>query len=210
MIQKPRDYDQTASFGESTFTPLPKGGYMCRINAVEETKDSNGMPMVHFAFDIIDGDYTSYFTNLYRNRKAKSDKPLEVKWPFEGQMWIALFDYENPSNTNKKFKGFCTALEDSGTEVWDARGNFLMENVKSAEIGIVFQRKEKEYNGKTSWQTVPWACRSVETILSGDYFVPEDKPLESQNNGYNSVSGAYNSGSAGNNGFNATGDDIPF
>lgn len=199
MITKARDYEQTTAFGQGGFKVLPKGGYICRILQAEEMADRNGNPMVHIAFDICDGEYTGYFMNLFQSRKKSSDNPLNVKFPFNGQMWIATNDYEDPNKTNRKFKGFCTALEDSGTEVWDARGNFLLENLKNAELGIVFQNVESEYNGKTRWESVPWGCRSVEAIETDDYFVPDDKPYEPK----------QNSGSFGG-GFNATTDDLPF
>lgn len=190
MITKHKDYDSTTAFGMGGFKSLPKGGYITRILQAEEMADRNGNPMVHIAFDIIDGEYTGYFMNLYQSRKRASDDPMNVKFPFEGQMWIAVNDWQDPNKTSRKFKGFCTALEDSGTEVWDARGNFLLANLKNAEVGIIFQDVENEYEGKTSWRAVPWGCRSVSAIESNDYFVPDDKPLppQKQNTGFNNFS----------------------
>lgn len=176
MISKGNDYDSTSAFGQSEYKGLPKGGYICRILQAEEIKDKNGNPMVHIAFDIIDGEFTGHFMELFKSRK-KANPTKEVKFPFEGQLWIGTQDYQDPSKTSRQFKGLCTALEDSGTEVWDARGNFLLGNLKNAEIGIVYQNKEQEYEGKRSWRTVPWGCRSVESIENGDYFIPDDKPL---------------------------------
>lgn len=199
MITKPSDYESAKNFGTSDFKALEPGGYVCRVLQIEEKNDRNGNPMVHIAFDIIDGEFVNYFMNMYQSRKKSSDKPMDVKYPFEGQMWIPVNDYEDPSKTNRKFKGFCTALEDSGTEVW--RGNqFLLENIKGAQIGIVFQNVENEYNGKTYWRATPWACRSVEAIDTGDYFVPDDKPYEPKQDNSNSFGG----------GFNSTDDQLPF
>lgn len=176
MISKGNDYDSTSAFGQSEYKGLPKGGYICRILQAEEIKDKNGNPMVHIEFDIIDGEFTGHFMELFKSRK-KANPTKEVKFPFEGQLWIGTQDYQDPSKTSRQFKGLCTALEDSGTEVWDARGNFLLGNLKNAEIGIVYQNKEQEYEGKRSWRAVPWGCRSVESIENGDYFIPDDKPL---------------------------------
>lgn len=176
MISKGSDYDNTSAFGQSEFKVLPKGGYICRILQAEEMEDKNHNPMIHMAFDIIDGEFTGHFMELYKARK-KANPTKDVKFPFEGQMWIGTQDYQDPKKTSRKFKGLCTALEDSGTEVWDAKGNFLLGNLKNAEIGIVYQNVEQEYEGKRSWRAVPWGCRSVESIESGEYFVPDDKPL---------------------------------
>lgn len=200
MITKPRDYNEATSYGTSDFKPLPSGGYICRITQVEEVADKNGNPMIHFAFDIIDGEFTGYFMNLFQSRrKANTDPMKTVKYPFEGQMWIAVNDYNDPSKTNRKFKGFCTALEDSGTQVWNG-DNFMMTNVVNAMIGIIFQNTESEpYEGKTTWRALPWACRSVQVIDSGDYFVPEDKPYEPKQQSGNSFGT-----------FSATSDNVPF
>lgn len=204
MIRKGSDYDQTASFGQSEFRKLPKGGYITRLILAEEMKSSTGKDMLHIAFDIIEGDYKNYFMDLYQTRKKRNTDPLKtVKYPFEGQAWIPLNDYEDPTKTSKKFKGFCTAVEDSGTEIWNLDGTLDLERVKGAEIGVVFQDTEQEYNGETSWRALPWGFRSIEAIATGDYFVPDDKPLPiDYKTGFSPVTSADN--------FNAAEDDIPF
>lgn len=176
MITKNSDYNSVSSFGASEFKRLPKGGYICRIILAEETKSKTGKDMLHVAFDIVEGDFTGYFMNLYQSRK-KNNPTSDVKYPFEGQKWIMVNDYEDPSKTSRQFKGFCTAVEDSGTEIWNLNGELDLNRVKGAEVGVVFQDVEQEYNGKTSWRAQPWAFRSIEAIASGDYFIPDDKPL---------------------------------
>lgn len=178
MITQKSDYKDTTSFGQSEFKSLPADGYIVRILHAEETTDKSRNPMIHVAFDICDGEYNGYFMNLFQARKKASEKPLEVKYPFEGQMWIGVNDYTDPSKTSRKFKGFCTALEDSGVQVWDNNKNFMLMNLANAEVGVVYQNVEDEYNGKTRWKTIPWCFRSVQSIVDGDFFVPDDKPLE--------------------------------
>lgn len=204
MIRQNADYAETTGFGQSDFKPLPKGGYICRIIMAEETQSSTGKPMLHIAFDIIEGEYTNYFMNLYQTRKKKNNDPLkEIKYPFEGQKWIMLQDYEDPNKTSRQFKGFCTAVEESGTVVWNLNKEFMLDKLKGAEVGVVYQNVEQEYNGETSWRTQPWAFRSIEKIASGDYFVPDDKPLPvTYNSGFQPTSSADS--------FNAAEDDIPF
>lgn len=204
MIKQGADYAETTGFGQSDYKPLPKGGYICRIIMVEETKSSTGKPMLHIAFDIVEGEYTGYFMNLYQMRKKKNTDPLkEIKYPFEGQKWIMLNDYEDPSKTSRQFKGFCTAVEDSGTEIWNLNKELVLANIKGAEVGVVYQNVEQEYNGGTSWRAVPWAFRSIESIATGDYFVPEDKPLPTTyNTGFEPTTSADS--------FSAAEDSIPF
>lgn len=204
MIKKNKDYNDTPAFGQSEFKALPKGGYICRIIMAEETKSSTGKPMLHIAFDIVEGDFKGYFMNLYQTRKKNNDDPLkEVKYPFEGQKWIMLNDYQDANKTSRQFKGFCTAIEDSGTEIWNLNGELDLDRVKGAEVGIIFQDVENEFNGKTSWRAQPWGFRSIESVASGDYFVPDDKPLPATyNSGFQPTTSADS--------FNAAEDDIPF
>lgn len=204
MIKKMSDYEQTSSFGQSEFRKLPKGGYICRLILAEEMTSSSGKPMLHIAFDIVEGMYQNYFMDLFQTRKKKNTDPRKtVKYPFEGQAWIPINDYEDPSKTSRKFKGFCTAVEDSGTEIWNLNSELDLERVKGAEVGVIFQDTESEYNGESSWRALPWGFRSIEAIATGDYFVPDDKPLPATyNSGFQPTSSADS--------FNAAEDDIPF
>lgn len=181
MITKNADYDTTSAYGQGEFKTPPKGGYVCKIFKVEEKSDKNGNPMIHIAFDIVEGEYKDFFKEMFRSKKEKADDPFKVKYPFEGQMWISTTDYEDRNKTSRKFKGFCTALEESGTQVWKGN-NFDMDALNGALIGIVYQNQEQEYNGKVYWRAVPWGCRSIDSIMEGDYFVPEDKPLPKEDN----------------------------
>lgn len=220
MFKKKSDYNEVSGYGQSDFKPLPKGGYICRIIKAEETKSSSGKDMLHIAFDIIEGEYTDYFNDVFKARKKANTDPLKtVKWPFEGQKWIMVDDYEHPEKTSRQFKGFCTAVEDSGTEIWNLNGELVTNKLNGAEVGVVFQRVEEEYNGESRWKTLPWAFRSIEAIATGDYFVPDDKPLpQTYGTGFSTAdASAINDmfrtaptydGSADS--FNAAEDDIPF
>lgn len=192
-FRKPSDYDDV-KVGE--YKVLPAGGYICRILKSEETKSKTGKPMIKIAFDIADGEFTGYYMDQFRDRKAAAEFPEEVKWPFSGTKWVLLYD--NEGKTNRDFKSLCTALEDSGTKVWK---NGVLEAawLKDALVGILFRREEHEYNGSTSWRTVPFQFRSVETITKGTFKVPEDKPLP-----------AISSDFGGLDSFSAAEDDIPF
>ena len=204
MIKKMSDYEQTSGFGQSEFRRLPKGGYICRIIKAEETQSSTGKPMLHIAFDITEGEYTDYFNDVFKARRNNNNDPLKtVKWPFEGQKWIMLQDYNDPNKTSRQFKGFCTAVEESGTEIWNLNGELVLDKLNGAEVGIIFQDVESEYNGKTSWRAEPWGFRSIASIATGNYFVPDDKELPAT-----SGTGFVPTSSADS--FNAAEDDIPF
>ena len=170
-FRKPKDYD-SVKVGEPRI--LPAGGYICSILRAEETESKNGKPMLKVAFDITDGEFKGYFKDMFNAWKENSDDPQSVKWPFTGTKWILL--YNNEGQTNRDFKSFCTALEDSGTDVWK-NDTFDANSLKGAKIGIIFRREEHEDMNATSWRTVPWGFRSVKTIEDGTFNIPEDKAL---------------------------------
>jgi hypothetical protein len=190
------DYDDVRIDG---YTILPAGGYVCRILKAEETQSRSGKDMLKIGFDIIEGEHANYFRDLFNERKdaASAEEKSSVKWPFNGTKWI-LYETSD-GKTARGFKGFCTALEDSGVTVWSRDKELLIDNLKDAPVGIIFRREESEYNNKTSWRTVPWAFRSVESIRSGDFSVPEDKPLAPKDTSWQEVDT-----------FSAAEDDIPF
>lgn len=176
-FRKPRDYDDV-KVGE--FRILPAGGYVCKIIKAEETQSKTGKDMIKFYFDICEGEYEGYFAQQFKDRKASADDPTEVKWPFAGTKWVLVFNEDG--STKRDFKSLCTALIDSGTNVWKPSGNdevFDTNSLKDSKIGIIFRREEHEYQGASSWRTVPWGFRSVKAIEEGSFKVPEDKPLPS-------------------------------
>lgn len=173
-FRKPKDYDNV-KVGEPRI--LPAGGYICKILKAEETESKTGKPMLKVAFDISEGDFKGYFADLFKGWKDSSDDPATVKWPFTGTKWILFYNSEG--KTNRDFKSFCTALEDSGAKVW-INDTFDVNGLKGAALGIMFRREEHEYNNARSWRTVPVGFRSVKTIEEGSFKVPEDKPLPAQ------------------------------
>lgn len=170
-FKKPKDYD-SVKIGEPRI--LPAGGYICKILNAEETESRNRKPMLKVSFDIDEGEYKGYFRDLFKGWKESSDDPATVKWPFTGTKWVMFYNSEG--KTNRDFKSFCTALEDSGTKVW-INDTFDVNGLRGATLGLIFRREEHEYNNARSWRTVPVGFRSVKTIEDGNYNVPEDKPL---------------------------------
>ena len=170
-FKKPKDYDNV-KVGEPRI--LPAGGYICKILNAEETESRSGKPMLKVSFDIDEGEYKGYFRDLFKGWKESSDDPATVKWPFTGTKWVMFYNSEG--KTNRDFKSFCTALEDSGTKVW-INDTFDVNGLRGATLGLIFRREEHEYNNARSWRTVPVGFRSVKTIEDGNYNMPEDKPL---------------------------------
>lgn len=210
-MYKPNDYD---SVSLSSFKELPPGGYVCRIIKAEERKTSTDKPMLVAAIDICEGEYSNYFMNLFRDRKKNSDNPLNVKYPNNGMVYLVVLNAEG--QTRKQFKSFITSVEESsGHVVW---GDNFCKSLEGATVGVLFGREEYEGNdGKNHWSTKPFFFRSVDKILSGDWTVPEDRPLPEMvgygaPNFSKSVSNLFGNDIpvTETNGFNATSDDVPF
>lgn len=174
MANKPTDYDNVNPFND--YRELPSGGYVCQIlNAKEETSKA-GNDMVVLVLDIVEGEYKNFFRDLWQQRKENNP---QAKYPFDGMAYVT-FTYEG--KTTKKFKALCTSVEEDGkTITW---GSQFAESLKGATIGVIFRREETEgrgdNEGKTFWNTKPYAFRSAKTIREGDFTVPMDVPLANE------------------------------
>lgn len=168
-----KDYDQVSVGGD--YIALPAGGYICRILQARLTESkTSGLPMVEALIDIIDGEYTGYFTKKYQQNK-KGDP--NAQFPNNGKVRVVAVD-EN-GNTKKMFKSFCTAVEQSNDLTLPRNDNAFIKALKDKEVGIIFGREEFEgSDGKTHWSTKPRFYRSVETIANGDYTTPDDQYLD--------------------------------
>lgn len=214
-MYKPNDYDSVAL---SNFKELPPGGYICRILKAEERKTSTDKPMLVVALDICEGEHSNFFMNLFKERKKNSETPLRVKYPNNGMAYLVVLNSEG--QTRKQFKSFITSVEESGGHVvW---GDNFCKSLEGATVGVLFGREEYEGNdGKNHWSTKPFFFRSVEKIESGDWTVPEDRPLPEMvgygASGYGSNLATSASNLFGNDipvsevdSFSAAEDDIPF
>ena len=193
-----KDYDSVQVGGGKS---LPAGGYICRILKAKltETKESK-LPMVEAMVDIIDGDYTQYFSKKYEENRKQHGKA--AKYPNNGILRVVAVDAEG--NTKKNFKSFCTALEESN-DIALPRDNddAFIKMIKDKEIGVLFGREQFESNdGKLLWSTKPKWYRSVESIMNGDFEVPQDQYIEGGNS-YPAANDLPDS-------FSAAEDDIPF
>lgn len=200
------DYDTVQVGG---YKALPAGGYICRIlDARAERAKSTGNPMVVVALDIIEGEYTNYFQNKFLDRKANADDPTKVKYPNDGIARIVTMDSEG--HTKKSFKGFCTAVENSNDIQLPREDVAFLAELKGKEVGVLFGREEyMGTDGKARWSTKPSFFRDVETIINGDFTVPEDRPLKEDRatavmNAANAMFGEMPDS------FSAASDDIPF
>lgn len=171
MIRKPNKYNETQEYGN--FKTLPAGGYVCKIIKIEETKSKAGMPMLKIALDISQGEYQGYFMDVFRKRKE--EHPMDAKYPNGGIAYVVVENEQG--ECHRGFKSFTGALEKCGYSIWGDGDVLLTDTLPGKEIGLTFGREEYEWNGKTGWNTKAKFFCTVEDILTGNFNVPEDKPL---------------------------------
>ena len=166
-MNRPNDYEKVQALGE--YVELPAGGYVCRIMSVEETTSQSGRDMLKISLDIAEGDYKNRFAYMYRN-----DTREEKKWGCVSYQLV--YDPFDGKSTNKGFKAFCTAAEESNPGFNIQWGNAFAGCFKNRLIGVIFRREEYlGTDGKLHWSTKPLSFRNVEKIRKGDFKIPEDK-----------------------------------
>lgn len=166
---KPLDYENVQS--NSNYTPLPAGGYVCRIMGVQEAATMNGKPSLHVSLDIAEGPEANRFTNEYR-----ADTRQDKKWGCIFRQTITTKD----GGTSPFFKGLITAIEESNgmTVNWTEDPNAFAAQFKGKLVGVIFGREEyQKQDGTTAWSTKPQLCMPVAKIRAGEFTVPADKPF---------------------------------
>lgn len=178
-MNKPNDFDNVQAYGD--FKPLPAGGYVCRIMNVEETNaKSSGAPMIRISLDIAEGEYKDYFANMYRN-----DTRADKKWNAGAVVNQLVYDTNGNNSTNRGFKTFCTAAEESNPGFMIQWGAAFGQCFRNRLVGVIFRREEyMGTDGKTHWSTKANSFRGAQTIREGKFDPIPDKPLESTQNSY--------------------------
>lgn len=166
---KPLDFDNVQA--NSSFTPLAPGGYVCRIMGTEEGVTRNGAPTFNVSLDIAEGPEANRFATEYRN-----DTRPDKKWGCVYRQLITTKD----GGTSPFFKGLITAIEESNgmTVQWTDNQEAFAAQFKGKLVGVIFGREEyAKQDGTKAWSTKAQLCMPIAKIHSGDFKVPEDKPL---------------------------------
>lgn len=180
-MQQYRNWNNVQAAGE--FKPLKPGGYVLQIKATREETSRNGNPMLVIAFDIAEGEFKGYYNDLFAKNTA-----ADRKWPNGGIHRIMLPVDNGTDEDNKqmsKLKGFVNAVAESNRN-YNPNEYWNIDQLKGRLIGGLFRREEYEnQKGERKWTTkLAWPC-SVPRIKSGDFEVPEDRPLpENTSNTY--------------------------
>lgn len=175
-MQKPNGYDEVQASGE--YTPVDLGGHYCVIKQVTETKTKTGKDMIVVVLDFCKPDkQEGYFSKKYANDTRTKE---EKKWPHQGTAYITVMDNSDSNKTNRSFKTFCTAVQNSNNFEIQWGGSDWAKQFKGKYIGAVYGEEENEYDGKITMRRVlRWFCSwdSVETAS-----IPQAKLLPQKTN----------------------------
>ena len=170
MIKRPNNWNEVQEFTERP--KLPVDAYVCRIKRAVVQNNSYGDQLC-LLFDIVDGQFKDFFQKDF-NANTQQDK----KWKGVLRLFLPREDgSEKDEWTKSALKGMCTAVEKSNPGyVW----NWDENSLAGKNIGVLFRNEEWEYDGKTGWTARPFRAMSVDTVRSGDYQLPKDKPLKAK------------------------------
>jgi len=165
-MRKPQGYDDAQAY-TGDYKTLPAGGYICEIKKVDDVLSRSGQPMWAIFLDIASGEYKGYWEEMYRSKKNTNG---QAKWP-------CIYNQLTEGKSTSFLKGIITCLETSNNG-YKHDWNNNIDILKGKRIGVIFGREQYgKSDGKAGWATKPQSFRSVKTIETGDFEIPEDKLL---------------------------------
>ena len=166
-MKKLNSYDSAVPYTDTV--TLPVNGYIIGILDVIEKHESWG-DILEIKFDIAEGEYKNYYTNQYRDSQ------------FENKKYRGIYRINIPKEdgseqdgwTLRRFKTDITAIEASNPGFhWD----WNEQQLKGKTVGMVFQAREWELDGKSGFWTAPHSFKDIELIRSGKYKIPDPRLL---------------------------------
>lgn len=172
MIKKFNDYDSIQVYEGGT--QLEPGGYELKIINAKVEKFTS-CEILKIAFDIINHEqYAGFYKQRFEAAKLQN---ADAKWSGVFDVFIPKDDgTELDGFTKQAFKRFVTSVErsnDGYTWNWDER------TLKGKTFGGIFGREEfQTKDGKLKFAVKCRFPRSIDSIRSGDFQIPEDKLLK--------------------------------
>lgn len=174
MIRKPNNWNEVQEFTDRQ--KLPLGAYVCKVKkaVVQSTDYGEQLCML---FDIFEGDFKGFYDGDFK-ANTREDK----KWKGVLRQFIPKDDgSEKDEWTKSSFKGMVTAFEKSNPGY---QWNWDEASLAGKVVGILFRNEEWEYDNKTGWTVRPFRAISVDSVRSGDFTLPKDKPLKNKTASY--------------------------
>ena len=169
-MKKLNNYD-----GAKVFTvkeKLPVGGYVCKILSVEIQENTWGEKMI-ISFDIEEGEQKGFYARNYKEQDTE-----DKKWKGNYRVSVPCDDgSEKDNRIMSMFKAFIQKVEDSNNGYhWD----WDESKLKGKLVGIIFNEKEWEFNGRTGFFTNPRFTATVQDIRDGNFKIPDIQYLNGQ------------------------------
>lgn len=169
MIQKPQNWESVQAFTENT--PLPVDAYVCKVNGVRVEDNSYGSVLV-IAFDIVEGEQAGYY-----RKQFDANTNANKKWRGTFRQWLPRNDGSEKDETTKRMlKGMVTSFEQSNIGY---QWNWNETSLIGKTVGILYREEEYEVEGRHGWSARPFRMMSADRVRSGDYTIPEKRPLRS-------------------------------
>jgi hypothetical protein len=170
MIRKPNNWNEVQEFTDRP--KLPLGAYVCKVRrAVIQSNDYGEQLCI--LFDIAEGEFAGFF-----DADFKANTRMDKKWKGVLRQFIPKDDgSEKDEWTKSSFKGMVTSFEKSNPGY---QWNWDEASLSGKLVGILFRNEEWEYEGKTGWAVRPFRAISVDSVRSGDFTLPKDKPLKNK------------------------------
>lgn len=185
---------------------LPPGGYVAKIMKAEDLSYSWGEVLL-LSFDVAEGEYAGHFASDYRQNTREDRK------------WRGTHRLTQPRGDGSERDGWAINAMNNAVAViqesnpgyaWDwgpiERGDY--SQLKGKLVGILYRRREWEWNGKTGWTTECCGLIPAQDVRDGSFAIPADKPLNSKPGGSSSTAGG--SWSAADIAAFDSDDDLPF
>lgn len=149
---------------------IPAGGYVAKINAAVTEETDYGDKLVIY-FDVCEGDFRGFFRNDY-DSQTQEDK----KWRGVYRLYLPKEDGTEKDEWSKRsLSNVMWSLEESNPGY---HFDFDEAKLKDKLVGVLFRNKEWEINGKTGWTTQCCSLTDAQSIRSGKFKTPKDKPLD--------------------------------
>lgn len=169
MIRRPNNWNEVQEFTDRP--KLPLGAYVCKTRRAVIQSNEYGEQLC-VLFDIVEGEYSGFF-----DADFKANTNADKKWKGVLRQWLPKEDgSENDEWTKSALKGMVTAFEKSNPGY---QWNWDEASLSGKMIGIIFRNEEWDYKGKIGWTVRPFRATSVDSVRSGDFTLPKDKPLKS-------------------------------
>ena len=144
-----------------------------RPNNWDQVQEFSDRPKLPLGANISDGEFKGFFEDEF-----KANSQANKKWKGVLRVWIPRDDGSDKDEwTKSSFKGMVTSFEKSNAGY---QWNWDENSLAGKYVGILFRNEEWEYEGKTGWAVRPFRAISVDSVRSGDFKLPKDKPLKNK------------------------------